>query len=159
MQCKSTAYKIYLAFFLLLLISLNFSHAWHGETYLAIAKAAGYYKWYSAVGADIAKIKAGDEENFNHFANNPPSAAVTPEMVLAQVNPYNDPTDDKGHLYCAIIASLRDYRSVKASGKYAEYHLAYCAHYFGGLSMSVDNIPYGVFNCQYDSATQWDSKG
>jgi len=127
----------------------NLSHAWHDETHLAIAKAAGYYKWYNAAGPDIAKIKAGDKENRNHYANNPPDTVVTPEMVLAQVNRYNDPADENGHLYGAIVASLRDYKSGKAAGKYAEYHMAYCAHYVGDLSMPLHNTLYDDFNRQH----------
>ena len=80
-------------FFILFLLTPNHSHAWHDETHLAIAKGAGYQKWYNAAGADIARIKAGDKEGHNHYANNPPNTVVTPEMVLAQVNHYNDPTD------------------------------------------------------------------
>ncbi|MGA2228329.1 MAG: hypothetical protein ABSH41_28180 [Syntrophobacteraceae bacterium] len=67
-------------------------------------------------------------------------------MVLAQVNRYYDPTDENGHLYGAIVASLRDFKSAKASGKYAEYHLAYCAHYVGDLSMPLHNTLYDSFN-------------
>jgi hypothetical protein len=140
-------------FALLLLLSFpNLSHAWHDETHLAVAKAAGYYKWYNAAGPDIAKIKAGDKENFNHYSNSPPNTVVTPEMVLAQVNHYNDPADEKGHLYGAIIASLRDYRSAKATGKYGEYHLAYCAHYVGDLSMPLHNTLFDAFNGKYHGA-------
>ena len=138
--------------FLLLFFTPNLSHAWHDETHLAVAKAAGYYKWYNAAGPDIAKIKAGDKENRNHYANNPPNTTVTPEMVLAQVQRYNDPTDENGHLYGAIIASLRDYRSVKGQGKYAEYHMAYCAHYVGDLSMPLHNTQYDDFNRQHHAA-------
>jgi hypothetical protein len=135
--------------FLLVLSFPNISLAWHDETHLAIAKAAGYQKWYNAAGADMAKLKAGDKENRNHYANNPPDTVVTPKMVLDQVNRYNDPTDENGHLYGAIVASLRDYRSAKASGKYAEYHLAYCAHYVGDLSMPLHNTLYDSFNQQH----------
>jgi hypothetical protein len=138
--------------FFIILASPGFCHAWHDETHLAVAKAAGYYKWYNAAGADIAKVKAGDRENFNHYSNNPPNAFVTPEMVLAQVSRYNDPTDEKGHLYGAIIASLRDYRSAKAEGKYGEYHLAYCAHYVGDLSMPLHNTLHDDFNRQHHAA-------
>ncbi len=35
-----------------------------------------------------------------------------------------DPGDERGHLFGAIVASLQDYRSAKATGKYAEYYLA-----------------------------------
>ncbi|MGA2732840.1 MAG: hypothetical protein ABSG35_09625 [Syntrophobacteraceae bacterium] len=130
----------------------NISLAWHDETHLAIAKAAGYQKWYNAAGADIAKIKAGDKEGYNHYSNNPPDTLVTPKMVLDQVNRYNDPTDEDGHLYGAIIASLRDYRSAKAEGKYAEYHMAYCAHYVGDLSMPLHNTLFNEFNRQHHAA-------
>ena len=130
----------------------NISHAWHDETHLAIAKAAGYQKWYNAAGPDIAKMKAGDKENRNHYANNPPDTVVTPKMILDQVNRYNDPTDESGHLYGAIVASLRDYRSAKAQGKYAEYHMAYCAHYVGDLSMPLHNTLYNSFNRQHHTA-------
>jgi hypothetical protein len=37
---------------LLLLCFPNISSAWHDETHLAVAKAAGYYKWYNAAGPD-----------------------------------------------------------------------------------------------------------
>jgi hypothetical protein len=69
-----------------------------------------------------------------------------------KVNRYNDPTDENGHLYGAIIASLRDYRSAKAEGKYAEYHMAYCAHYVGDLSMPLHNTLYDEFNRQHHTA-------
>ena len=85
----------------------NQTWAWHDETHLAIAKAAGYEKWYNAAGADITKIKAGDVEKKNHYVNNPPKTIVTAEMVLNQADRYNKPRDSKGHLYGAIIASIR----------------------------------------------------
>lgn len=138
----------------LLFLSLSpvLSHAWHDETHLAITKAAGYQKWYNAAGADIAKVKAGDKEGHNHYSNNPPDTVVTPKMILDQVAKYNDPTDENGHLYGAIIASFRDYRSAKASGKYGEYHLAYCVHYVGDLSMPLHNTVYDSFNRQHHTA-------
>lgn len=40
--------------------------AWNDETHLAIAKVAGYKMWFNAAGADIAKIKAGTIESYNH---------------------------------------------------------------------------------------------
>ena len=137
----------------LLFLSLpGFSHAWHDKTHLAVAKAAGYPQWYNAAGADIAKIKAGDKEAFNHFSDNAPGTAITPKMILDQVQRYDDPSDEKGHLYGAIVASVRDYRSAKATGKYGEYHLAYCAHYVGDLSMPLHNTLYDAFNRQHHPA-------
>ena len=67
-------------------------------------------------------------------------------MLLDQVARYNDPSDEKGHLYGAIAASLRDYLSVKAKGKYAEYHLVYCVHYVGDLSMPLHHTLFDSFN-------------
>ncbi len=120
--------------------------AWHDETHLAVAKAAGYYKWYNAAGADIAKLKAGRVEGNNHWFDNPDELEVTPAMVLSQVKHYNDPDDRNGHLYGAIIASLREYKKSKGKGKYGEYNLAFCAHYVADLSQPFHNIPYDDFN-------------
>ncbi|MDP2646338.1 MAG: hypothetical protein Q8P24_15475 [Desulfobacterales bacterium] len=123
----------------------GFSSAWFDETHLAIAKAAGYPKWYNAAGADIAKIKAGDVESHNHRVNNPPGTLITPEMIMGQIKKYNQ-INRKGQLYGAIIQSTRDYIRVKAKGKYGEYHMAYCAHYVGDLTMPLHNIVMNDFN-------------
>ncbi len=128
------------------------SQAWYDNTHLAIAKAAGYPQWYNAVGPDIAKIKAGNKEARNHYSNNPPGSVITPQMVLDQVARYDDPNDEKGHLYGAIVASLRDYKSAKAAGKYAVYYLSYCVHYVGDLSMPLHNTLFDSFNRQYHSS-------
>lgn len=129
------------------------ARAWNDETHIAIAIAAGYEKWFNAAGADITKLKAGDVEQKNHYVNNPPPTVVTPEMVLAQVNRYNSPTDERGHLYGAIIASLRDYRSAAKKGKYTDYHLALCAHYVGDLSQPLHNTSYNDYNRRHHAAT------
>ena len=142
--------------FILLLSLIPYSTqgwAWHDETHLAIAKAASYEKWFNAAGADITKIKAGDVENKNHYAYNPPGAMVSAEMVLDQADSYNTPDDTKGHLYGAIIASIREYRTTTQTGKYAEYHLAFCAHYVGDLSQPMHNILYNDYNRQNHGAT------
>ena len=126
---------------LAIFISLNGpAWAWHDETHLAIAKAAGYEKWYNAAGADITKIKAGKIEQKNHFSTNPPGTIITPAMVLEQASRYNDPDDTIGHLYGAIIQSIREYRTTTRTGKYSEYHLAFCSHYVGDLSQPLHNI-------------------
>jgi hypothetical protein len=119
--------------------------AWNDETHLAIAKAAGYAKWYNAAGADIAKVKAGALEQHNHYANNPAGATVTAADVLAQVPRY-DTVDAGGHLYGAVLAAVRAYRAERARGKYGEYHLAFAAHYLGDLSMPLHNTEYNAFN-------------
>lgn len=119
--------------------------AWNDETHLAITRVAGYAKWYNAAGADMAKLKAGDIEANNHYTNNPLDAVVTPQMVMGQIERYNK-HEETGHLYGAILASLRAYQKQKAAGKYGEYHMAFCAHYVGDLSMPLHNIPYDDFN-------------
>ena len=77
--------------------------------------------------------------------NNPRGTTITPEIVLAQAEKYNK-IDSHGHLYGAIMASVRDYLKKKGSGKYGEYHLAFCAHYVGDLSQPLHNIEYNAFN-------------
>jgi hypothetical protein len=131
--------------FLLIAVSPSFSSAWDDETHIAIAKLAGYYKWFNACGADMAKIKAGNIENHNHYVNNPKGTVVTPEIILAQASKYNQ-IDHKGHLYGAIMASLRDYIKEKRKGNYGEYHLDFCAHYVGDLSQPLQNTLYNLFN-------------
>jgi hypothetical protein len=130
------------------------SLAWHDKTHLAVAKAAGYDAWYNAAGADIAKIKAGDRERNNHWYNNNSKEEITVQIVLDQIARYNkaDGLEDiEGHLYGAIIGALREYEKDSALGKYAEYHLAYCAHYIGDLSMPLHNTPYDDFNERHHS--------
>lgn len=122
------------------------SLAWHDETHMAVAKAAGYAKWYNLAGPDIAKVKAGTLERYNHYFNNPLNVQVTPQLVLDHAGRYNDPNDQFGHLYGAIIASLKRYVETTVEGKYAEYHLVYCAHYLGDLSNPLHNTPYDEFN-------------
>lgn len=130
--------------------------AWHDKTHLMIAKAAGRTSWYNAAGPDLAKIKAGRIETYNHWYNNNALVQVTPQMVFAQIDRYNEHNrllDAEGHLYGAIIASLRAYDKYVRSGKYAEYHLDYCAHYIGDLSQPLHNIPYDDYNKTWHSAT------
>lgn len=120
--------------------------AWYTETHLAVAKAAGYRQWYNAAAADITKIKAGSIESYNHFFNNPGNVKVTPGMVLSQAQRYNMPGDREGHLYGAIISSLREYAAAREKGRYAEYHIAFTVHYITDLSQPLHNIPYDEFN-------------
>lgn len=125
---------------------------WHDKTHLAIAKVAKYQMWYNAAGPDIAKIKAGDVESYNHWYNNNWKSEVTPQTVTNQISRYNKANlllDSEGHLYGAIIAALREYEATIETGKYAEYHLVYCAHYIGDLSMPLHNVPYDDYNRKY----------
>jgi hypothetical protein len=120
--------------------------AWYDAIHLAIAQTAGYEHWHLAVGADMAKLKAGAIEQSNHYTYNLPGTVVNRQMVLDQVPLYNDPRDRDGHLYGAIIASLREYNQALRRGRYAEYHLGFCAHYVGDLSQPLHNTPYNAFN-------------
>ena len=122
---------------LMLALYPSTSHAWFDETHIAVAKVAGYQKWFNAAGADIAKLKLGHREGHNHFVNNPRGTVITPEKVLAQVEKYNQ-IDPSGHIYGAIIASVREYIEFKKKGRYAEYHLAYAVHYIADMSQPVE---------------------
>lgn len=142
------AFKILVLAIVVTWLLTGFSHAWHDETHIAIARAAGYSRWYNVTGADMAKIKAGRVEAHNHYVDIPRGTVVSPEMVLAQVDKYNK-VDETGHLYGAIIASLREYIRQRKKGKYGAYHLAYCAHYVGDLSQPLHNTAYNAFNREY----------
>ena len=135
-----------LLLFLLLIISVQDSFGWFDKTHLAVAKAAGYDKWYNAAGPDIARIKAGKIEDYNHYYNNNRNTPVTPEIVLKQSERYNDPLDNDGHLYGAVIGSLREYVKSSSSGGFADPHLAYFVHYAADLSQPFHNMPYDDFN-------------
>jgi hypothetical protein len=141
---KKYSFPILLVFFLLTLSPIR-SFAWYDKTHIAIVKVTGYPKWFNACGADMIKVKAPEIETGNHYVNNPPGTVVTPKMVLDQASRYDHP-DENGHLYGAIIASLRNYIEAKKEGKYGEYHLAFCSHYVGDLSMPLHNTLFDSFN-------------
>jgi len=132
--------------FSLLVVPYQEVFGWHDETHLAVAKETGYDKWYNATGADITKIKAGSIEKYNHFSDNPDNVTVTAALVLNQVRLYNNPSHEEGHLYGAILASLREYKQSVEEAKYAEYHLAFCFHYIADLSQPLHNMLYDDFN-------------
>jgi hypothetical protein len=136
----------------ILVLQFHTAWAWHDETHVAIAKAAGYKKWFNATGADIIKVKARWIEKTNHYVNNPRGTVVSAEMVLGQAAAYNRTGDTHGHLYGAIIAAIRDYLKVKKTGRYGEYHLAFAAHYIGDLSQPLHNTAYDDFNREHHSA-------
>ena len=138
----------------LLLLFASQALAWHDQTHLAICKAAGFDNWYSCAGPDIAKLKAGDIEAYNHWFNNTAEVEITPQMVLNQIERYNKDNvffDSEGHLLGAIIASLRAYEKDLRADKYAMYNLVYCAHYIGDLSMPLHNTAYDDFNKKHHS--------
>ncbi|NTW53239.1 MAG: hypothetical protein HGB15_00390 [Chlorobaculum sp.] len=122
--------------------------AWHDKTHLSVAEAAGFELWYSAAAPDVAKSKEMFEpfEKPNHFFNNTANKPVTPDMVMKQAGSYNKPCDEEGHIYGAIIGSVREYQTASKTGKYANYPLVFCAHYCGDLSMPLHNTTYDDFN-------------
>ncbi|HMN13280.1 MAG TPA: hypothetical protein PKD55_13250 [Bellilinea sp.] len=120
--------------------------AWHDQTHLAISQAAGYQKWYNSASADMAKDIVQKVEMYNHWYNNNNRVEITPLTVMEQIDRYNSEIDTEGHLYGAIIASLREFEVGKSSRKYADYNIAFCAHYIGDLSQPFHNIPYNDFN-------------
>ncbi|MBI5098918.1 MAG: hypothetical protein HZB30_06730 [Nitrospirae bacterium] len=148
-QCKKIQIRIIILFlFSFSVFLVNPAFGWDDETHLAIAKASEYSKWYYVVGPDIAKVKAGNIETYNHFFDNNNNVEVVPEIIFEQAGRYNHPEDEEGHLYGAILASLREYASrLKETG--SEYHLAFCAHYIGDLSQPLHNIPYDDFNKEH----------
>jgi hypothetical protein len=128
--------------FLYLLLGACSAFGWSDETHLAVSKAAGYKKWYNSTGADMTKVKAAAIESPNHWFDNYSGRDVTARMVMDQAGRYNRPEDKEGHLYGAIIHSLQDYtKDAGVQGKYANYNLAFCAHYIGDLSQPFHNIP------------------
>jgi hypothetical protein len=141
---------------ILCLLSLaSQASAWHDQTHLAICKAAGFDMWYNCAGPDIAKIKAGNIEAYNHWFNNTAEVEITPQIVMDQIERYNKRNkilDPEGHLLGAIIASLRAYEKNIRSGKYTQYNLVYCAHYIGDLSMPLHNIANDDFNQEHHEA-------
>lgn len=136
-------------FLTILLFSLSSQcFSWHDQTHMAVATAAGFKNSYMLVGPDIARLKAGNIESFNHWCNNDENHLLTKEQVLAQIEKYNstDSGEEKGHLYGAIIGAVIAYQKDKSEGKYAEYHLGYLGHYVGDLSNPLHNIAYNEFN-------------
>ena len=71
---------------------------------------------------------------------------LTPKLYGKILTFTNNADDAAGHLYGAIIASLRAYTESQKEGKYTQYHLAYCAHYIGDLSQPQHNTPHDGFN-------------
>jgi hypothetical protein len=120
----------------------NPTAAWHDATHMAVAKAAGIGNYaYLAVGADMAKEKAGDIERPNHYYNNPKGVVITPAKPGG-----SEHGKKKGHLYGAIVGALNDYIIAGSASKYDRYHLGFAMHYIGDLSMPFHNIIYDEFN-------------
>lgn len=145
MKNKSLLFIVILSL-ILTSTSAEQASSWDDKTHLAIAKTAGYSRWYNAAGADLAKIKAGNIEAFNHYSNNPPGTVITLDKVLKQAEYYDNGDHREGHLYGAIIASVREYKKKKLEGRHAEPYLDYAVHYLGDLSQPLHNTIYNDFN-------------
>lgn len=140
-------------FTLLVLLSIVVpAHAWHDRTHIAVARVAGYNRWYNATGADMAKLKAGKRESYNHYFDNTSDREITPLLVIDQAGRYNSLGDPEGHLYGAIIGALRDYVDAKRKGRYAEYHIAFAVHYMTDLCQPLHNMPFDRFNRSHHDA-------
>ena len=72
--------------FLFILYTGEDTYSWDDKTHLVIAKASGYFRWYNIAAADLAKIKAGNLETYNHYSNNPPGRIITAEKVAYLAN-------------------------------------------------------------------------
>jgi hypothetical protein len=116
--------------------------AWHDRSHIAVGTAAKFDQDYNLAGPDVAKLKAGAVEEYNHWANNLESTVITKALIKGQIQRYNVAADTEktGHLYGAIIAAIRAYQDESGAGKFATYHLAYAGHYIGDLSMPLHNI-------------------
>lgn len=112
------------------------SYAWFDKTHIAVGEAAGFNAYYDLAAPDIAKIRAKDE-GINHYFDNKPDDVVTVDFIKRQLF---EKDNDEGHLYAAIIESLRQYIDKKGSGKFADYHMVYVGHYVGDLVMPLHNI-------------------
>jgi hypothetical protein len=76
---------------------------------------------------------------------NPAGTALPPKTVLAQVERHNT-IEPSGHLYGAVLASVRDDIEARSRGEYAEYHLGFSAQCMDDLSMPLHNTFYGALS-------------
>ena len=106
-------------------------------------KLAGYAHWFNGAAADVARVKLKDLEKYNHFSDNPPRTKLTTNAVYEQVARYDDPNDRRGHLYGAILATVRAYQRNSKAGR---GQLDYCVHYIGDLSNPLHNMEFNDFN-------------
>lgn len=136
--------KIFFGFLAIFLFICSFSPAmaWHDRTHIAVGIVAQFDQAYNLAAPDVAKIKAGTVEEYNHWVNNPEKTSITKELIKGQIQEYNlgTETEKTGHLYGAIVAAVRAYQDESGAGKFATYHLVYAGHYIGDLSMPLHNI-------------------
>lgn len=140
--------KLQISLFILIFLSTFNLYSWHDRTHIAVGLLAGYEMAYNLASPDVAKLKAGSVEGFNHYSNNVGKSLINKEIVEEQISRYNktDTQDESGHLYGAIIGAIRAYQDDFKSGKYSEYNLAYLGHYLGDLSNPLHNTEYDEFN-------------
>lgn len=126
--------------------------AWHDYTHMAIAKAAGFTRYYTVVGPDITKLKCQTEQS-NHWYDAEKNETITPETVKKQIALYDTDGDTKGHVLGSIVASFRKYLEKSgASSKDNYYYLAFTAHYIGDMSNPLHESVYDDFNKQHHQA-------
>jgi len=122
--------------------------AWHDRTHIAVGVAAQFDQAYNLAGPDVAKLKADTVEEYNHWVDNSEATTITKALIKGQIQKYNVGTERerRGHLYGAIVASVRAYQDEAGAGRFATYHLAYAGHYIGDLSMPLHNIENNPLN-------------
>ena len=129
------------------------SQAWHDKTHLTVAKVAGLASWYNAAGPDLAKIKAGNIESYNHWFNNNAEAEVTSQMVFDQIERYNQ--RNKGRMQRVTSTARLSHRCAPtkrlATGKYASI-IWPTARTTSPIFPPLHNIPYDDFNNLYHHA-------
>ena len=128
--------------FLLFISLFGSAVAWHDRTHIAVGTAAQFDQAYNLAAPDVAKLKAGSVEEYNHWVDHPEAIAVTKAYVKGQIQKYNAGAESEktGHLYGAIVAAVRAYQDESGAGRFATYHLVYAGHYIGDLSMPLHNI-------------------
>lgn len=133
-------------------------NAWHDKTHIAMGmavygseenfreaeKRGEFTAYYDLAAPDLAKLRASNEA-CNHYYNKARDEIVTPALVAQQVTQAGKvcANADKGHLYGAIVDSLRKYVEIRFKGGFADYYMAYAGHYVGDLVMPLHNVEFG----------------
>ncbi len=125
--------------------SINLS-AWDELTHKAVGDIINFDLSNHLSAPDIARAKLGDVELKNHFYDCRENLNISIALVKSQKSWYNNPSDEDGHLYGAILQSVEDYQKSKLSGKGKSFLLAWVGHYIGDLSNPLHNIEYEQFN-------------
>ena len=136
--------KITALSFMILITGYSSLFSWFDKTHIAIGKLAGFREDYSLTAPDILKIKYLNEGP-NHYYNCRENEEITRQLVIKQTKDYNVLTN-QGNLYGAIVASIRNAKAAKDSGKHIATYLSFTGHYIGDLSNPVHNMRFNDFN-------------